>query len=160
MGVRFNQLPVAAVSTIASDDYIAMLDTSENLMKRMLVEHSSDTPVFGVGTPDAYGHNKTINDLNSTEYVFGETLAARLGNALATMVGQIEPRQTAAYNYAKGDYFIWVDKFVIATKAITAGQTLAIGTNVEVTTLSSILSSIQTDLAVLDQISQFASLEV
>ena len=141
MGIKFSQLPVA--SEVAADDYLAVLDTSDNVLKRMEVTHASSTNAFGLGTASLYGHNKVVDNLNSSSYVNGEALSAHAGNVLATNVGKVETTSTATASHAKGEYFIWSGNgghYVKATSAISVDDTLTLGTNVEAVNAVSVVS--------------------
>ena len=141
MGIKFSQLPLA--SEVASDDYIAVLDTSENVLKRTAISHASETDAYGLGTAQAYGHNKVIDNLGSSTYANGEVLSAHAGNTLATNVGKLEMGATAASVHSKGEYFMWDGNgghYVKATIAIAVGDTLTLGTNVAAVNATSVVS--------------------
>lgn len=141
MGIKFSQLPLA--SEVASDDYIAVLDTSENVLKRTAISHASETDAYGLGTAQAYGHNKVIDNLGSSTYANGEVLSAHAGNTLATNVGKLEMGATAASAHSKGEYFMWDGNgghYVKAVTAIAVGDTLTLGTNVAAVDATSVVS--------------------
>lgn len=50
------------------------------------VKHDSTGTNYGIGTTASYGHNKTINNLNSLSYVDGESLSAYQGKVLKDSV--------------------------------------------------------------------------
>jgi len=64
MGVKFSQLPVA--QEVAADDYLAVLDTSEQILKRTTADHAVASTVFGVGDETNYGHVKLSDTYAST----------------------------------------------------------------------------------------------
>lgn len=144
MGVKFSQLPVA--SSVASDDYIAVLDTSENILKRTPISHASTATQYGIGGTSNYGHNKLLDGLTRTSYQEGEALASHQGNVLANDMGTFEPGARAAYAHAVGEYFMWVGQFVKVTAAIAAGDTIAIGTNVASTNVAAVLSELNSNI--------------
>ena len=87
MGVKYTQLPSA--TTIAANDQIAVLDVSENVLKKMNVSHSSETDEFGLGNQDKFGHVKVVDSLTSVEFVPGEALSAYQGKVLSDTVSNI-----------------------------------------------------------------------
>lgn len=50
--------------------------------------HSSSTTEYGVGSSSQYGHNKVIDNLNSSQFVAGESLSAYQGNVLKNLINQ------------------------------------------------------------------------
>lgn len=86
MGIKFSQLPIA--TEVASNDYVAMLDTSEEELKRIAINHASSGTAFGLGTADEYGHTKIVDDLTKSTFADGEALSAHQGNVLANLIAQ------------------------------------------------------------------------
>lgn len=134
MGVKYNQLPTAG--TVASDDYIAVLDVSDNLLKKTVVNHSSSTTAFGIGTDSLYGHVKTVDNLSKTTLVNGEALSARQGNVLAQAMGPLELGTSATSAHQVSDYFLWQGQFVKATRNINVNDTIRLGVNVMASTIA------------------------
>lgn len=87
MGVKFSQLPEAMV--IASNDKIAVLDVSDNILKKTSIAHSADGTEFGPGTTSKYGHVKLIDALDSTGYADGEALSAFQGKVLSNQISTV-----------------------------------------------------------------------
>ena len=56
------------------------------------VHHSSITDNYGPGTSELYGHNKIINNLNSSEYKSGEALSAYQGNVLNQLIQNLDSK--------------------------------------------------------------------
>lgn len=194
MGVKFSQLPVA--STVAADDYLAVLDSSETTLKRCTpdkigagieltqAEYNALTPeqqangmyfiTDGVApspggggtditqaeydqlTPEqkasgtyyitdgvAPGSITVDGQLNSSSSnpVSNSAIAARF-NQLSNDIGTNEPTSVAAYDHLQGEYFMWAGQFVKSTAGIAEGDTIAIGTNVEATSVSAALNEI------------------
>lgn len=146
MGVKISQLPVAA--SVASDDYIPVLDTSESVLKRTQISHASSSTTYGPGTTSNYGHVKLRDDLTQTSYTAGEALSSHQGNVLAGDIGPLETGNTATAAHAKDSYFVWKGQFVKATAAIAIGATIASGTNVTSTNVSAVLSELNSNKAV------------
>lgn len=134
MGVKYSQLPTAGV--IAADDYIAVLDVSDNLLKKTVVNHASANTAFGIGTDSAYGHTKIVDNLSKTTLTNGEALSAHQGNVIANAMGQVESGTAATAIHAISDYFIWQGQFVKAIATINLDDTIAIGVNVKLTTVA------------------------
>lgn len=65
MGIKFSELPSATPTEVASDDYLAILDSSENTTKKITVDHSSPNKSFGGGTSTAFGHVKLSDNFQS-----------------------------------------------------------------------------------------------
>lgn len=145
MGIKFSQLPIA--TEVASNDYVAMLDTSEEELKRIAINHASTTDAFGLGTATAYGHNKIIDDLSKTSFTNGEALSAHQGNILANDLGYVESNSTAVHAHAVGEYFIFQGQFVKCTAAISISDTIALGTNVAATDVGSVLSTLDSSVS-------------
>lgn len=76
-------------------------------------------------------------DLDPEDYLYDRFLS-RLGSAIAP----IEKGAVASKAYAKNDYLIFDDCLCKASKAIAAGATLAIGTNLTKTTIAEELKAI------------------
>lgn len=131
--IKFSQLPIA--TDVAADDYYAVLDTSENILKRAVVSHASEHSTYGLGTAEKYGHNKVIDDLGTTHLRSGEALSARQGNVIAKNLGQIEATTTAEFAHQIDDCFMFMGQFVHCIDTIDVGDTINIGTNVEVTSV-------------------------
>lgn len=130
--VRVSQLPIA--SSVASDDYLTILDTSERALKRATVNHASATNAFGLSTTDEYGHTKIVDDLSKSTFANGEALAAHQGNILANLIAPTEVSpSTAAYEI--DDYLIFDNNFWKVISAISVGDNLVEGTNIEMTTV-------------------------
>lgn len=66
MGVKFSELHILPTEEVASNDYLAVLDTSAGLLKRAKADHSSTTTEFGKGGPTKFGHVK-LSDSYITE---------------------------------------------------------------------------------------------
>ena len=64
MGVKYSQLPIA--SEVAADDYVAVLDTSEGILKRTEVGHASTSTAYGVGSSTEFGHVKVSDTYSAT----------------------------------------------------------------------------------------------
>ena len=144
MGIKFSQLPIA--SSVASDDYIAVLDSSESVLKRTPINHASQGSAYGLGTTTEYGHNKIIDNLSQNTLVSGESLSARQGNVIANDMGQVELSTTAAYAHNQGDYFILIGQFVKCIQAISVGDTINLGTNVEATNIGAVLGQLNSKI--------------
>lgn len=146
MGVKFSQLPIA--SSVASDDYLAVLDTSERALKRTTINHASTTDAFGLGTDTTYGHNKIIDDLSKSTFADGEALSAHQGNVLANDLGYAEFNDTASRYHAIDEYFMFKGQFVKCTpSSILPGSTITVGTNVVATDVGSVLSQLNTNFS-------------
>lgn len=88
MGIKFSQLPIAA--SIAPDDYLAMLDSSESKLKRIPIDHSTTSAAYGLASTALYGHTKVIDGLSSTVYNEGEALSAHQGNVISSKLGNTD----------------------------------------------------------------------
>lgn len=137
MGIKYTQLPV--LPSAASDDQIAVLDTSENVLSRTSISHASNTSAFGLGTSALYGHVKLQDDLGATTYADGVALSARQGNMLAKDIGPVETGNTATAAYAANEYFIWKGQFVKAKTSIAVGAAITSSN----TTVTSVTTAIQ-----------------
>lgn len=62
MGIKFSELPQISTEQVDEGDCIALLDTSEGVMKRATVLHVSKTTAYGGGTESYYGHVKVNDD--------------------------------------------------------------------------------------------------
>lgn len=133
MGVKFSQLPTA--TEVASDDYLAVLDSSESVLKKTAIDHASTDATYGLGTTSNYGHTKVIDDVTHSVANNGEALAAHQGNALAKDMGVLEVSDTATVAHASGDQFMWKSQYVKAKTAIAIGDTLSTSTNVTATNI-------------------------
>lgn len=93
----------------------------------------------------------TINDF-VTETEMNTALESKAnvielnGKADLTSFGPYEAGPIASANYAEGDYMIFEGKFCKASSAITAGDTLEIGTNLTETTIAAELLAIISQL--------------
>ena len=93
----------------------------------------------------------TINDF-VTETEMNTALESKAnvidlnGKADLTSFGPYEAGPIASTNYAEGDYMIFEGKFCKASSAITAGDTLEIGTNLTETTIAAELLAIISQL--------------
>ena len=145
MGIKFSQLPIA--SSVASDDYIAVLDTSESVLKRTAINHASEGTAYGLGTTTAYGHTKIVDNLAQSTLTPGESLSSRQGNVIANDLGQVELTTTAAYAHSIGDFFILIGQFVTLIQAISVGDTITLGSNVEATNIGSVLGQLNSKLS-------------
>ena len=145
MSTKVSQLPEA--SSVAGDDYIAVLDCSENILKKAHVSHASEDPAFGLGTADKYGHVKTVDNVNHSMLVSGEALSARQGYVLANNMGQLEPTNIAAYNHAVGEYFIVGGQFVKCISNIQIGNTITLNGNAQATNIGSVLNQLNNQIA-------------
>lgn len=65
MGVKFSQLPEIAVEEVAAEDYIAVLDVSDGVLKKAPILHSSRNTAFGLGSPNYFGHVKVSDTYDS-----------------------------------------------------------------------------------------------
>ena len=86
MGVKFSQLPVAA--EVVADDYFAVLDTSDSILKRTTANHAVGTTAFGMGNTTNFGHVK-----------LSDAFATTVGGA-ADGVGASQSALNAAYEDA------------------------------------------------------------
>lgn len=85
------------------------------------------------------------NSLNSTSAT--KVLSANMGNRLASDIGTVEVSDAAAYAHAVGEYFINSSgQFVKVTTAIAVGDTIETGTNVSSTSVSAILSELNSNM--------------
>ena len=66
MGVKFSELHILPTNNVASDDYLAILDVSDGLLKRTQAGHASVTDTFGKGDATHYGH-VVLSDTYVTE---------------------------------------------------------------------------------------------
>ena len=144
MGIKFSQLPIA--SSVASDDYLAVLDTSEGVLKRTPINHASQGSAYGLSTTTEYGHSKLIDNLTTSSLTEGQALAARQGNVLANDMGQVETSTTAAYAHSAGEYFILIGQFVKCLQNIAVGGTITLGTNVEATSIGAVLGQLNSNI--------------
>ena len=87
MGVKFSQLPSAMV--IAANDQIAVLDVSDNILKKTSISHSAEGTEYGAGDREKYGHVKLIDNLNAVVYLDGEALSAHQGSVLSSQVTNV-----------------------------------------------------------------------
>lgn len=62
-GVMFSQLPDA--TEVSSNDQIAMLDVSGNVLTKTPIAHASTSVAYGIGSTSNFGHLK-ISDTYST----------------------------------------------------------------------------------------------
>ena len=145
MGTKFSELPEA--SSVAADDYIAVLDCSENILKKTHVSHASEDPAYGLGTVDKYGHVKIVDNVQHSMLASGEALSARQGNVLANNMGQLEPTNIAAYNHAVGEYFIVAGQFVKCISNIQIGDTITLDGNAQATNIGSVLNQLNNQIA-------------
>ena len=143
MGIQFSQLPIA--TSIAANDQLAVLDVSENILKRMNVTHASDGNAYGLSTASLYGHTKIQDNLNATAFADGVALAAHQGNVIAKDFGPLETGASATAAHAKGDYFVWKGQLVKATAAISAGTVLTTS-NTSAVSVSSVFKQFDTKL--------------
>lgn len=86
MGVKFSQLPVAA--EVVADDYFAVLDTSDSILKRTTANHAVGTTAFGMGNTTNFGHVK-----------LSDAFATTVGGA-ADGIGASQSALNAAYEDA------------------------------------------------------------
>lgn len=56
--------------------------------------HASSQATYGIGTTGVYGHNKVINNLTSTEFRNGESLAAYQGKVLNDLINSSKAEVT------------------------------------------------------------------
>lgn len=75
---------------------------------------------------------KTLGEQNTTNMVNIEEI-----RKIREVVGPYEPYLAAEESHAVGDYFIWMNQLAKCTAAITAGDTIAVGTNVVTTDIVS-----------------------
>ena len=87
MGVKFSQLP--NMESPASEDQIAVLDVSENILKKIKIAHAATSTVYGPGTTSSYGHVKLANNLTSSSYANGVALAAYQGYVLSGNISTV-----------------------------------------------------------------------
>lgn len=133
--IKFSELPTTPTQSVDGDDSFAILDVSANEVKRTTIDHASEKDSFGSGTPDKYGHVKTVNEFSASAPAPGEALSAYLGYLIAKDIGSIELDHIADHPHEKDDFFVFKGQFVHCTVDIAAGEEIAIGTNVEVTSI-------------------------
>ena len=75
---------------------------------------------------------KTLGEQNTTNMVNIDEI-----RRIREVVGPYEPYLAAEESHAVGDYFIWMNQLAKCTAAITAGDTIAVGTNVVTTDIVS-----------------------
>lgn len=145
MGTKFSELPEA--SSVAADDYIAVLNCSENTLMKTHVSHASEDPAYGLGTVDKYGHVKIVDNVQHSMLASGEALSARQGNVLANNMGQLELTTTAAYNHAVGEYFVVAGQFVKCISNIQVGDVIRLDVNAQATNIGSVLNQLNNQIA-------------
>lgn len=79
--------------------------------------------------------------------VMAAEIAAAGGVAAQDEICAVEAGSTAASAHAAGTYISWNGLFYRVTAAIAAGDTLAAGTNLEVTTVGEVLEAVNASLA-------------
>ena len=99
MGVKFSELHIIPTNDVASDDYYAVLDSSEGMLKRAAIEHSSESPAYGIGTETKFGHLKISNTYTTpveepgvaaSQVALYNTYNTILDNCLTSWVGTWE----------------------------------------------------------------------
>ena len=139
---KLNANPVQVCYKLATPTTTTLTPAQVNLIKG-LNNISTDA--------DSIKMTYTINDF-VTETEMNTALASKANaidiNAKAdlTSFGPLEEGTTASTNYAEGDYMIFEGKFCKASSAITAGDTLEIGTNLTETTIAAELLAIISQL--------------
>ena len=66
MGVKFSELHILPTNDVAEDDYLAILDVSDGMLKRTQANHADVTDAFGKGDSSNFGHVK-LSDTFVTE---------------------------------------------------------------------------------------------
>lgn len=127
MGVKYSQLPIAA--DVASDDYVAILDVSEGVLKRCEVNQ-----IAGGVTVD-----QTL-DVSSTNPIANSPVAVKFNQNDANL-GLPETSSVAIYKHDAGEYFLWNGQFVKATANIPIGGTIS-SSNTQAKTVSNVLNEI------------------
>lgn len=119
-------------------DYARFIDASGTRrrvrMMHVTIDESSATISCGGNksyetSQDQY---KTLGEQNTTNMVNIEEI-----RRIREVVGPYEPYLAAEESHAVGDYFIWMNQLAKCTVAITAGDTIAVGTNVVTTDIVS-----------------------
>lgn len=141
---------------MSSDDYIAVLDTSERKLMKTEISHACADPIFGAGDISNYGHVKlrdfgTYPDTIQSNINAGNTgLSLSAGCGLATSLTSSDKYevegQASHLNYSKDAYFFiktsinpYLDDTYTLAKAkvaIPQGAQLINGTNFELKPLT------------------------
>lgn len=107
-------------------------DTMLNSILLMHVTIDESSATISCGGNQSYETSqdqyKTLGEQNTTNMVNIEEI-----RKIRDVIGPYEPYLEAEDNHAVGDYFVWQSQLVKCTAAITAGDTIAVGTNVSVT---------------------------
>ena len=141
MAIQISQLPLAS-SVSEHSDYFAVCDEQKRMLKKISIQHASESTAFGVGSANQYGHVKIVDSVGQSQPASGEALSARQGNILAQDLGQIEMNSTAAFSHQQGEYFIFIGQFVKCTAPIVPGNSITIGTNVVAKSIGEILKDL------------------
>lgn len=99
------------------------------IMHMTLDESVAEISCGGNGTYEtSQDQYKTLGEQNTTNMVNIEEI-----RKIRDVIGPYEPYLKAEDSHAVGDYFVWQNQLVKCTVAITAGDTIAVGTNVSAT---------------------------
>lgn len=75
MGVKFSQLP-DLTGSVASDDKIALLDVSNNVLTKVPISHASSDTAFGAGDETHFGHVKLSDTYDRIVGAAADSVAA------------------------------------------------------------------------------------
>ena len=123
-------------------DYARFIDASgtRRRVRMMHVTIDESSATISCGGNQSYETSqdqyKTLGEQNTTNMVNIEEI-----RKIRDVIGPYEPYLKAEDSHAVGDYFVWQSQLVKCTAAITAGDTIAVGTNVSVTDVVSELGS-------------------
>lgn len=104
-----------------------------------------------------YDNSASGLSATNTQGAIDELSAEKTDN---TNLGTVELTTTASAAHTVGTYFILGGQLVKTTAAIAVGDTISIGTNVEETTISAILSELNSNLSLINNIGKFALIQV
>lgn len=111
-------------------------DTMLNSILLMHVTIDESSATISCGGNETYETSqdqyKTLGEQNTTNMVNIEEI-----RKIRDVIGPYEPYLAAEESHVVGDYFIWMNQLAKCTAAITAGDTIADGTNVVTTDIVS-----------------------
>jgi hypothetical protein len=123
-------------------DYARFIDASgtRRRVRMMHVTIDESSATISCGGNQSYETSqdqyKTLGEQNTTNMVNIDEI-----RRIRDVIGPYEPYLEAEDSHAVGDYFVWQSQLVKCTAAITAGDTIAVGTNVSATDVVSELGS-------------------